>query len=381
MLTENKFFDKRFLSAVIYVLLLIFLAFLAVESYSNLNKNSEGYTAAAIDMIDQRMMSLFFEMNSFPRYAGNDVLFLSRLSSMEKVINSGETELKIQNIKDLENDFIEFLKENTAYYQLRYIDEEGNELLKVDFDGDNYRAISEDRLQNQKESYYFKGAMNLDKGEVFVSRLDLDIEDGKLRNAGTEEHPEYVPVIRYATPVFNSEGDRKGIVVSNVHADYFLEDIRRFQREEETAVLIDSEGFYLAHPDREKEFAFMTGREDNFYKDYPEVSEEILSSPTKRSIESENLVFSFRYIHPTAGSFEVHKGSEKIFGEGHEKGFFWVLISISDKGDIDKNLENLKRRHLVVSLFSGAIVLTIAILVFVLAFKVPNNKFSKGGGR
>ena len=48
----------------------------------------------------------------------------------------------------------------------------------------------------------------LDKGQVFVSPLDLNIERGAI------EQP-LKPMIRLATPVFDSAGDKRGIVLIN----------------------------------------------------------------------------------------------------------------------------------------------------------------------
>ena len=78
----------------------------------------------------------------------------------------------------------------------------------------------------------------------------------RLGKARTVENPEYVPVIRYAMPVFSDNGDRKGAVVFNVYADYFLEDIRRLNKEGDTSFLIDNRGYYLAHSNKSKEFSF-----------------------------------------------------------------------------------------------------------------------------
>lgn len=53
------------------------------------------------------------------------------------------------------------------------------------------------------------------KDEIFISPIDLNIELGKV------EIP-YVPTVRVATPVFNSENKKIGIIILNVYFDKFL---------------------------------------------------------------------------------------------------------------------------------------------------------------
>lgn len=378
MLIINRYFNKFFLVGLVCILLLILLIFVGVENHTDLNNNLRVRTADAFSLIDQRMTSLFFEVNIFPRSAGSDVLFLSELSNLNNLINSADYESRDNAIENLENDFLGFVKENTVYYQLRYIDEQGDEIIRVDFDGENYTVFSKANLQNKKERYYFNKTMSLDKREVFISPLDLNIEEGIIENRGTEKNPIYVPIMRYATPVFNYNGESKGIIISNIYTNYFLDDIRKFQRQGEKVFLINENGHYLAHPNKSKEYTFMFERNDSFYDDYPEIPKEILLDFSKRRFESDDLVFSFRHIYPTTGSFEIYEGSKKIFGENSEDNYFWTLMIVSEKDIINKTSKNLKTDYLFFLLFSGLIVLVIVVLVFIIAFKNHNSKSHNG---
>jgi methyl-accepting chemotaxis protein len=323
--------------------------------------------ANSLDIIDQRMSSVLVEVNTFPRSAGNDILFLSKLSSLKNIINVNENH--VDEIGDLKSNFLEFLKQNTAYYHLRYINEFGMEIVRADFDGENHYIILENELQDKKDRDYFQETMKLNSGEVYISKLDLNIENEEIENRRSEEDPVYVPVIRYATPVFNNNNDEKGIVISNIYADYFLEDIKRAQREGEMVFLIDNQGYYLTHPDKEKEFSFMfEDKEDNFYEDYPEIGEDLLDFNEKR-FESDDFIFTFKYFYPTSTNFEVYEGSKKVFGESPEKKYYWVLISVSEKEIINKMEKNLKTNYLFSLLFYGLIILIVFILIVFIGFR------------
>ena len=114
---KDRFFNKNFFIGLILLSLIILFSFLAIDGYSNLNKNLQIHNAGTINLIDQRMVSLFFEINNFPKSVGNDILFLSELSSMEQLINSNDKNIREQKISDVGKDFLGFLRENKVYYQ------------------------------------------------------------------------------------------------------------------------------------------------------------------------------------------------------------------------------------------------------------------------
>ena len=355
---RNKFISRKFLISLICIFFLLLLTFLIIDGYFNLNRDLKIHSASAIDMIDQRTSSLLFEINIFPQDIGDDLLFLSELSSLKEVISS-EAEARNQATEDLEEDFLNYIKGSTAYYQLRYIDETGQEIVRVEFDGNNYKTISKDKLQNKTHRYYFSETIKLNKGEIYISQLDLNVENDVIENRGTEDNPEYVPTIRTATSVF-SNGKLKGIVIFNIYADYFLNNIRSAQRQGEKVFLIDKEGYYLAHPNREKEFAFMFNKSDNFYNDYPEVSKELLLDFNKRISESDEFIFSFKYLYPIAGNSKIS-----------DEDYSWILVTVSEKTEINQTLSKLRKDYLYFLLFSGLVILIIIALVFVLVFKSP----------
>lgn len=370
MKRQNKFIGKKFLISLIFILLSVLFILSSLQGYSNLKSHTKNHQANSLDIIDQRVSSIIEDINTFPRSASNDILFLSKLFSLIQVVDLEKNEEN--ELKYLKSSFLEFSKENTAYYQLRYINEVGDEIIKVEFDGENHYIVSDSELQNKKDRSYFNEAMMLDKEEVYISRLDLNIEHDMFENRGTEKDPVYIPIIRYATPIFNYDGE-KGIIISNVYADYFLEEIRRSGREGEQVFLINNEGYYLANEDGSKEFGFLTGRENNFYEDFPEINKGDLIIDGRSKTETDDFIFTFGYIYPTTSSFEIHKGSEKIFGNTSKEDYYWVLVSVSDTKEMNKINYNLKTNYLFSLLIYGLIILIIFILIFIITFKMKNG--------
>jgi len=91
------------------------------------------------------------------------------------------------------------------YDQVRYIDENGQEILRVNAGG---HVVAYAQLQNKSERPYFKKANALPPGSLYVSSFDLNLE------AGRRSMP-VKPTLRFAVPVFDAAGRRRGIYMIN----------------------------------------------------------------------------------------------------------------------------------------------------------------------
>ena len=100
---------------------------------------------------------------------------------------------------DLTECFLNISRYRRLYDQVRLLDENGMEIIRVNFNSGRPLVISREELQNKKDRYYFDDTFKLNRGEVFVSPLDLNIEQGEI------EQP-LKPMIRFATPVFDRSG-------------------------------------------------------------------------------------------------------------------------------------------------------------------------------
>lgn len=350
MKKNKKIAKKKFFFILIFFSFMILFFFGAIIGYSNFKKNTKNIQDNAADSIDQRISSIIFEINNFPSGIGDDILFLSELSSIKKINNN-------QTTKDFEEDLIQFMQSNGVYYQLNYFDNKGKQIIGLEFDGQGYN-----KLYNQNGKNNFEEIDKLGRGELFISPLELNIKNGEIENRGTKETPIYVPILNYITPIFENE-NKKGMLTSKIYANYFLEDIRRAQRDGEKLFLINQEGYYLAHPNKSKEFSHLLNYEkSNFYNDYKEINNSEMKDGRKK-IETDNLTFNFRYIYPTISSFEIYEGSNKILGEESENKYYWILISVSDKTILNKATESLKQEYLLSLLFYGLAILIIFILM------------------
>lgn len=192
---------------------------------------------------------------------------------------------------ELEAECAHFCRTSGAYDQMRMLDEDGREVLRINYGGGAARAVPVSELQDKADRYYFVEAASLPRGEVYVSPFDLNVEHGHI------EEP-WKPVLRLATPIFDSDGHRRGLLVLNCLGASLLQRLSRAAGGQAGWIgLVDGRGHYLVGPDAERSWGFMFDREPTFVADHPEAWERVRAHVEGDLLTPEAL-FSFRPVRP-----------------------------------------------------------------------------------
>jgi signal transduction histidine kinase len=215
-----------------------------------------------------------------------DAFTLSELTSLENLLaatSAGDEDAIDQAKQELSNDFLAFATNNPAFFQVRYLDAAGMEIVRVDSDGETASVIT--GLQDKSTRPYFIDAMELSAGELYISRLELNVEGGEVQIP-------YTPVIRYATPVFSPDGQPAGIIITNIFAQGLIDRIASDNGEQDTHILVDEEGFYMKYEGdpsrdwgRDLETAF------NLVDDVPELAF-VLDAPNADTLTSGDTFYT-----------------------------------------------------------------------------------------
>ncbi len=172
----------------------------------------------------------------------SELLYLANtreIADLAATLAAGNPERLSDSTRRLERDYSALATLYPHIYQIRFLDRDGLELVRVDRKSDKVHVVSGEHLQSKADRYYFQEAMAIRPGLIYVSPLDLNIEYGKI------EKPER-PVIRVATPVPGPGGSNAGIVIVNLHADILLEQVQQMaDARRGTAYLLDRSGHYL----------------------------------------------------------------------------------------------------------------------------------------
>ena len=174
----------------------------------------------------------------------------------------------------LELTFLDFQKLDKSLQAIRFVDSEGNVLVKVR-EGEIIprkpasQGSALGAVHSLRGREFFTGAIALPKGSVAVS----DMERGRV-----EEEEKWCPaLVRFSTPVFFDEGRLAGLVIINVWAETAGSTINRLlSAEEGSAFLVERNpdrperhGIYLFHQNEACQFGNQTGTKIKVFRDFP----------------------------------------------------------------------------------------------------------------
>ena len=183
------------------------------------------------------------ELTSIKERTANTVLSLGYSHFLADYLQYPAEEAK----EHLQKSFFEVMAITPDIMQLRYLDNEGNEVIKLNRDTP-YGMIEElsgEDLQNKKDRYYFSAIEKLSPGDVYLSEVDLNVEHGQI------ELP-LKPTLRAGTRVLEDNTPR-GMIIINFFMGSYLASLKNVERV--SLYLADAEGFFLAHPDENRSWS------------------------------------------------------------------------------------------------------------------------------
>jgi hypothetical protein len=213
------------------------------------------------------------------RHALDDV----RLLGLDEAIRAGELTDDDEVLARLARRFIELAGVTGRYDQVRWIDERGQERLRIDYANGRAQRVAESALQDKSDRYYFGEAVALPLGAIYVSPLDLNIEDGQI------EQP-YKPMVRIATPVAARDGTRRGVVVVNYLAEEMLERIVAVVGDSRPRLsVVNQAGDWLYSPDPARNWGFMFDRPQTLARHHPAAWRSITATARGQALLNDGL--------------------------------------------------------------------------------------------
>lgn len=349
----------------IYLLLLIVLGFL-ISSWYSLKSTQE------LELIKQTESQVISRAKSvmLEEYESmlSDLLTLASLPLLSHYSRNNTTENRFK--QDLAATYLVLAQTRGRYDQIRFIDTDGMEKVRVDYNNGSPKIIPPAKLQNKKTRYYFHDISQLSSKEIYISRFDLNIERGKI------EQP-YKPIIRLGKAMFNQLGQRQGIILLNYLGQVMLSKIDQLNKTSGSKLMIvDQQGYWIKHPNSDKEWGFMFKDHQNqtFATAHPKLWQTMLTQKTGQ-INTPQGLYTFDSISPLKSQSLSDRGlyqfQDKQFSTQTDlKDYQWVLISFTPKGFFTENLDNQLQK--ISTLLIGIIVLMGGI-----AFLIASNRYQK----
>lgn len=266
----------------------------------------------------------------------SDLLFLSKQNELHHLINDNE-----QKYKDwISNEYLELCRKKRIYDQIRYLDRTGMEIVRVNYNSGDPKIVEQSGLQFKGNRYYFKDTSALEANEIFLSPLDLNIENGEI------EKP-FKPMIRFGVPIFDNEKNKRGVIIFNYLGRKLIDSLKDAATLSlGNIMLVNSEGYWLCSPIQDDEWGFMIKERNNrkFSLNYPKAWKEILSLDSCQ-IYNKNGLFTSATIYPLREGLKSSTGSAIAFGDSEKKlkpsQYYWKIISHVPVNDLKSGTRNL----------------------------------------
>ncbi|MBL0355040.1 MAG: GGDEF domain-containing protein [Dechloromonas sp.] len=251
-----------------------------------------------------------------------DIRLIASLPSLARALDKNDP----PSLADFTADLVALSASLRVYDQLRWIDESGMERVRVDYVQNQPFVVPLERLQNKAQRYFFIDTMKLAPGEIYVSPLDLNIEQDRV---GTP----IKPTLRLGMAVVDQAGRRRGIVMVNYFGSHLLDKFSDLTeaREGGTRVnLLNRDGYWLIAPQAADEWGFMFGRKDNFGTRFPNAWKRI-SAGERGQFEDGDGLWSFITVHPLTTGMASAVDSQLVDSAGSAAiaadQYVWKVVS------------------------------------------------------
>jgi methyl-accepting chemotaxis protein len=332
----SKIKNKLLLAFILVAL----LPLLSVGAYGVYNITAT-VKANSISKLNNKVSLVSSKVEDFLKNVSSDLFYLTDSTSAKRLINANVEEVD-SALRSLEDDFLAFSESKKIYNQIRYLNEDGMEVVRVNRDNDKSYIVQKSKLQNKKNRYYFADTAKLSEGALMISPLDLNREKGQI------EKP-LRPVIRYGTPLFDQKKQFKGIFLFNVSASEFLKLVRENAEKDELLVFIDGKGNYYSHRDNEKEWGGKNDKDtgENFKNDFPQVADEIIAGKNTGAVPHQDNIISM------ASVFLDEEGIQRL----------GTIVDIVPNSIVFKAAKTFQNLFLIIGILVLIITLAISVLL------------------
>ncbi len=242
--------DRRFTATLIAMLSLLLILLCAGGSFAYV-----GLFGLQLDALESRQnVRVERVVSSFSRELGhirNLASVLKNNRAVQRALAAGQP----IDQDDLAASFLQFAQAVPAISQVRWLDLGGQEQVRINVSqGRPYRVDAAD-LQNKQQRYYFQEALRTSPGQVYLSRLDLNLEHNVIVRP-------FEPNLRATLLTGNGDGLHSGVLVININLAAFFLQLRALSDSQMSLELVDAQGYWLLSPERTREWGLQLSRRE-----------------------------------------------------------------------------------------------------------------------
>ncbi len=231
-------------------------------------------------------------------------------------------------------------KDNPDYDKVRYIDENGHEVFRVNTNG---AVVPPVQLQDKSTRPFFQKANALVPDQVYISPIDLNVDNGAIQQP-------FNPTLRLAVPIFDPQGRHRGIYVINYRAANIFDELRRDVPRRATRLrILNQQGYWLvgASPETEWGFQVPSRAGSTLAKDDPQLWAQVQAAPVGQA-PYQGGYFTWSCVAP--GSFASRKPVHLVSDAD-----YIILASVITPQEWAEPLQSLRQTFIAVALLLVAL--------------------------
>lgn len=231
----NENFQKYFIVYFIIFGIVLSLAGTLTNYFfhtQNINKNMDVKAKEIFEIkIENILKPEIKSMDNIVEYLANDQTLREFILSQEK---------QEEELDKFEKFFLALVGVESEILQARILDKNGKEVVRADRNPVTKKPFLVERakLQDKSQRDYFKKLSNMKTETIWHSKIDLNVEQGKI------EFP-YKPTLRIAMPIID-ENKFAGVVIINMLLNNLFAQIGTSSAFEH--YIVDKEKNYIFHP-------------------------------------------------------------------------------------------------------------------------------------
>ncbi|NJB72968.1 MULTISPECIES: sensor histidine kinase [Thalassospira] len=180
--------------------------------------------------------------------------------------------------------FRSLAREVQRFSQLRIVLPSGMEAVRVDARGNEVIVTPEDELQDKSDRYYMEAARSLSPGQVYVSRLDLNVENGEI------EVP-WRPTTRLVAPISGIDESVVGYLIVNLDMGAPLVPYGTALNGVTRTELVNPDGYWLAGAEDDRNWGFMLQHNASVAQVDPQLWQRIKSVQSQGGFEYAGRIY------------------------------------------------------------------------------------------
>jgi len=253
---------------------------------------------------------------------------------LEQIENTGKRQLLQQLLYEL------MAVRQQHYAQLRYINADGQEIIRIDNHKDKTLIFNDSQLQNKAARYYFQDAMQTEYGKIYISKFDLNVEQGQV------ELP-YKPMLRAAMQVRDASGQSAGIVIINYLGQTLLDRMKVAATGKHYFWLLTAQGYWMLsdRPDMEWGFMIDERQQQTLAKQEPQIWALLKDQPGIQHFWLKDRLITARQYFPDEAARQIEVNNQRQW---------WLMF------DMSAELFNAELRNLE-SMYSGLFLIFILL--------------------